>query len=248
MNTKHIYQFSVNRQDEIEEAEISKNEAGEEIKTIKKVKKQTPVVFAIRKPNRKLREDAEMFYAVKMSEGIKSGLLTRALLSKRYINDGGAMSEPERVKMAELYVQFLSGETELQKIQLNLENLSEDVKKEKLKDAAKALGEVRAEIEEINIQQNNLFEHTAESKAENKTVFWWMINLALQEEGKDFNPLFKGDSYEAKLDAYEAIEENEDLFWLEVLKKFTWYTSAWYHGGISTKEDFDRFSDTINAA
>lgn len=249
MSNKYIYQFSVNRQDEVEEIELSKNEAGEEIKTIKMVKKQVPVVFAIRKPTRKLREDAEMFYAVRMSEGIKAGLLTRALLAKRYVNDGGSMSEPERVKMAELYIEFLNKESEIQKLQLNLENLSEDKKQEKLKAVARDLASIRAQIEEINVQQNNLFEHTAESKAENKTVFWWMVNLAYKEESKDvFKPLLDGESHEDKLDSYEAFEDKEDLFWNEVLKKFGWYVSAWYHGGITTKEEFDKLSETINAS
>lgn len=249
MSNKYIYQFSVNRQDEVEEAEISKNEAGEEIKTIKKVKKQTPVIFAIKKPTRKLREEAEMFYAVKMSEGIKAGLLTRALLAKRYVNDGGSMSESERVKVAELYIEFLNKENEIQKLQLNLENLAEDQKQERLKEVAKDLADIRAQIEEVNIQQNSLFEHTAESKAENKTVFWWMVNLAFQEDTKDsFKALFAGDTHEEKLDSYEQLEEKDDLFWTEVLKKFSWYTSAWYHGGITTKEEFDKLSERINAA
>lgn len=249
MSNKYLYQFSVNRQDEVEECEVSKNEAGEEIKTIKKVKKQTPVVFAIKRPNRKLREDAEMFYAVKMSDGIKAGLLTRALLAKRYANDGGSMSEPERVKMAELYIEFLNKETDIQKIQLNLENLTEDQKQEKLKIVAADLASVRGQIEEINVQQNSLFEHTAESKAENKTVFWWLVNLAYQEEGRDiFKPVFYGESHEDKLDSYEKFEEKEDLFWNEVIKKFSWYVSAWYHGGITAKEDFDKISETIDTS
>ena len=34
-------------------------------------------------------DEGELFYGVTLSQGIKSGLLTKAQLAKRYDNDGG---------------------------------------------------------------------------------------------------------------------------------------------------------------
>ena len=103
---KWLYEFAVNDQKEIEQIETSQDDQGNEIKTTKKVKKIVPVKFKILKPTRKMFDDAELFYGVKLSEGIKAGLLTKALLAKRYQNDGGAMSEPEKEKYSKLYIEL----------------------------------------------------------------------------------------------------------------------------------------------
>jgi hypothetical protein len=95
---KWLHEFAVNDEKETEQIESSIDAQGNEVKTTKKVKKIVPVKFKIQKPTRKLFDEAELFYGIKLSEGIKAGLLTKALLAKRYQNDCGAMSEPEKEK------------------------------------------------------------------------------------------------------------------------------------------------------
>lgn len=247
MEDKYLYKFTVNRQSEVDETVTSKNEAGEEVKTITKVKKEVPVSFAIRKPNRKLREAAEMYYAVKMSEGVKAGLLTRPLLAKRYVNDGGAMSDPDKARFADAYVTLLNKENDIQKTQLNLENLPEDQKQAKLLEIAKEISELRSILQDINFQQSTLFEHTAEAKAETKTVFWWILHLAYMANEKDeFKPIFGDGDFESRMIKYEELEEKEELFWDEVFKKFGWYVSAWVNGAILSKDDFERVTQAMN--
>lgn len=244
---KFLYKFTVNKTTEVDEVTTSKDEAGAEVKTIKKVKKETPVSFGIRKPNRKLREGAEMFYAVKMSEGVKAGLLTRPLLAKRYVNDGGSMSDPEKARFAEAYVNLLAKEDEIQKIQLNLENLSEEDKKAKLVTVVTEMQSLKNILQDINLQQSSLFEHTAEAKAETKTIFWWVLHLAYEGDEKgDFKPIFGDGDYESRVLKYEEIEEKEDLFWDEVFKKFGWYVAAWVNGAILSKDDFERVTKVMS--
>ena len=107
MKNKWLYDFNVYDEFEDTVEEKKKDENGEEITISRKVPKKRAVVFSIKKPDRRLFEGAELFYAVKLSEGIKAGLLTRPLLAKRYKNDGGAMSEPEKKRYAELYYDML---------------------------------------------------------------------------------------------------------------------------------------------
>ena len=83
---KIIYDFTIPREEEVEETVTSKNDKGEEVKTTKKTKKSVDKTFVLKKPGRKLYDEAELFYGVKLSEGIKAGLLTRALLAKRFNN------------------------------------------------------------------------------------------------------------------------------------------------------------------
>ena len=101
---KKLFEFTVPKEVEIEENETSKNEKGEEIKITKKNKTKEQVKVFIRKPTRALFDEAELFYGVRLSEGIKAGLLTRALLAKRFTNDGGVLSEEEKNVYATLYV------------------------------------------------------------------------------------------------------------------------------------------------
>ena len=71
----------------IEEEITTKNDKGETVTTEREVVTRKAFQFAIRMPNRKGYDDADLFYSVKLSEGIKAGLLTRPLLEKRYEND-----------------------------------------------------------------------------------------------------------------------------------------------------------------
>ena len=103
---KFLYEFTVNKEEEVEKSEISKNEKNEEIRIVKKEIIKNPISVRIIKPDRKLFDDAELFYGVQLSVGIKSGLLTRSLLAKRYQNDGGALSDPEKEQYANLYKSF----------------------------------------------------------------------------------------------------------------------------------------------
>ena len=93
---KRLFEFVVPKEELVKETETSKNDKGEEITTTKEVKKEVDKQYFLRKPTRKLFDQAELFYGVQLSEGIKAGLLTRALLQKRFSNDGGTLGEKER--------------------------------------------------------------------------------------------------------------------------------------------------------
>ena len=117
---KIMFEFTIDKEEEeVEEIETSQNEKGEEVKITKKVKKNVPVNLAIRKPTRGLFDEAELFYGVKLSEGIKAGLLTRALLAKRFSNDGGIFSETDKEEYTKLYVSLFDLQHRFQKVSLS---------------------------------------------------------------------------------------------------------------------------------
>lgn len=240
-----MYSFTVNQTVEKPVETKSKNAAGEEVVTVVKVKEQKPVKFAILKPNRKLREQAELFQNVKIFEYLNAGLLSKALLAKRYLNDGGTMSEPEKQRYSILYLEMMSKEDELEKCRLNLENLTEDQKKEKLLKISGELIGTRNELQDISLAQSALFNNTAEALAEKKTAMWWVVNLAVQENEKapgKFEPVFGDGDFDARILKSDEMEEKEDLFTNEVLKKFSWYVGMWFNGQINSKEDFDEIT------
>ena len=95
---KRIYEFTVNKEEAVKEESVEKKKDGTEVTTSKDVKKDVPYKFFLRRPTRAMTDDAELYYGVRLAEGIKAGLLTRALLEKRFENDGGTRSDDENAQ------------------------------------------------------------------------------------------------------------------------------------------------------
>lgn len=246
---KTMYEFQINEEKEIEKIEETKNENGEEIKITKKVKTTVPIKLAIKKPNRGLFDEAELFFGVRLSEGIKAGLLTRALLAKRFSNDGGVFSELDKEEYTKLYVRLFELQNEFQRISLKEEKDRNENEKAEYKKAVKEIAETREKLQDYEFAQASLFEQTAENRARNKTIMWWVLQLSqvLDENGK-FKDLFVGSSYEDKLEAYDNIEEkSEDSWERRALSKFVYLISFWYTGRASSQEEFEKLMNIIQS-
>ena len=234
---KKLYTFQQIKKEKVKEKETTENENGEKVTVEKEVDKKVARDFFIRRPNRKLYDDAELYYAVKLSEGIKAGLLTKALLEKRYENDGGSLSDPEIERYGTLYSEFYENQREL----IDLEDKSEKSEndKKRLDDLKDILSSTRTALTAFEMSQQNLFDQTAEVRARNKTILWWVLNLsyAVAEDGKEY-PFFTDGSSEEKLEYYDQLTEEEDEFIEEVIKKFTYLISFWYVSKVDNEEDF----------
>jgi len=103
---KKLFDFRIKRTTTETKKESSKNDKGETVTVEKDVETVVSQKVVLRKPNRSLYDEAELFYGVRLSEGIKAGLLTRALLAKRFSNDGGILSEDDKNKYADLYLKL----------------------------------------------------------------------------------------------------------------------------------------------
>lgn len=246
---KSVHKFKVNKEKEVEVSETKTGENGEEITTKKKETQQVPIEFCIKKPTRKTYDEAELFYGVKLSEGIKAGLLTKTQLAKRYDNDGGPFSNDQKQEYSVLLLNLFEKENEVQKFQLNLEGIDEEEKKQKLTTGLIELTKLREQMREFEVFHSSIFDQTAEGRAKNQTVIWWVLFSAHWKEDQDgeFKPVFEGSSFDTKLDSYDIIEEQEDLFWSEVIRKFSYFVGFWYSGKASSEDDFkevERFYNT----
>ena len=72
--------------------------------------------FALLKPNRRLREDGELFYAAETSRFAKAGVLPKAAWGTILSNGGGSISEQEREQYGNLLLKFRDLSFELQTI------------------------------------------------------------------------------------------------------------------------------------
>ncbi|MAH47461.1 hypothetical protein CMI37_16675 [Candidatus Pacearchaeota archaeon] len=237
---KWLFDFTINREVEKERTTSSKNKEGKEVQTTEKYDETVPVKFFLKKPNRKLYDEAELFYGVKMSEGIKAGLLTRNLLAKRYEDDGGAFSETEKERYGQLYMDLYNKENEYQKLQLNLDNKSQDLKAGIEQDLLLEISDIRRELTDIENSQSNIFDQTAENRAKNQTIMWWVLSLAhwQEYEHNEANPFFGAGTYDEKLDQYDLFEDSDEEFHVEAIRKLAYFVSFWYMGRATSEEEF----------
>lgn len=238
---KKIYEFVITKEEEKIEIEETKNETGDTVKTEKKVKVNVPYKFFIRKPNRQLKDEADLFYSVVLSDCIKQGLLTSNQLYKRFLNDGGILSEPEKKNLKETMEKVGKLQMEFEKLSIKVDKNKED--EEKLINIISEINEIRTDLQRFEFQQSALFDSTAESKARNKTIFWYVLHLIYKEKDNKFIPVFGEGSFEEKVKIYDELEESEEDFNLKLIKKAFLLISFWYTGRINSDDDFKRVDE-----
>ena len=240
MSIKRLYEFTVNKLEEVEEKQTTKNEKGEEVTTSVKTKKPVPYKLFVRKPNRSLVDESQLFYSAWFGKLVQDyGLLTAPLLDKRFLNDGGVLSKDEsasydalKERQAELIVDYRA-----------LLNKKEDERTleetEKMKELMDSFFTVSSELNKVENFQRDLYENTAEYKARQKTISWWVLQLSYQDKDNKEIPLFEGKNFDEKIAKYDDLAEQEDEFWNEVLSKFTALITMWATGSANSKEEFD---------
>jgi len=212
---------------------------GKEIEVL--VQKETNVVhsYGIKKPSRSLRDESELFFSVTRAGYIRKGMLTITETRKRLLNDGGALSESEKDRLKKAWENYLKDLKEYREITLIDTDKRTEQHKTRILELEKSSKANEETIKEFEMAEFVLFEDTADARARNKAIFWWVLNLAHEiKDGKPV-PVFGEGDYEEKMKKYEEFEENEDKFSLEVTTKFNQLLSMWYAGKASTKEDFD---------
>ena len=241
---KRLHSFTITKDVEVLKKEESENDKGEKVITEKTVTENKDQYFFIRKPTRALYDEAELFYAVKMSEGIKAGLLTKALLAKRYENDGGPLSETEVERYGSLYVDFYQRQSEYFEIMDKDEDKRTEVEKEKILELEEVLKGTRQILTQFELEQQSLYEQTAEVRARNKTILWWILNLAYSEDDKGTQTsVFGGGTYDERLTTYDDLAERDDNFWEKVIQRFTYFVSFWFVGRVNNEEEFKQLLD-----
>jgi hypothetical protein len=246
---KTMFEFDIYQEKEIEKVDVSTNEKGEEVKVTSKVKTTIPVKLAIKKPTRSLFDEAELFYGVRLSEGIKAGLLTRALLAKRFNNDGGVLSDEEQKEYNDLYLQFFNLQTEFQRLSIKEEAIRTEEEKKEIQNVIEKMNLSRERLQRYEMAQANLFEQTAENRARNKTIMWWVLQLSLiQGDDKKFKELFQDGTYEDKLKRYDEIEESESGVEKIAIQKLLYLISFWYIGRAASQEEFEKLLNNLQSS
>ena len=252
---KQIYSFTVDDTREVKEKSVEKrkNEEGveEEIEVSKTVKKAVPFEFILKDPSRRELEEADMEFSIEMSRCIKKGVLTKAMLAKKYSDTGGLLSEGDANRLVDLYAQLAELEANYTKRTIknrDSKKLSAKVKEE-LDNLTAQLAITRRDIVELESSYQTVFNHTADVKAQNRIILWYIVNLTyFKEKNKDEEPkeFFDGDSFESKVDRFYAYETDANPLFQAAYGKLTALFSYWYFSTDIQKEHFDKIIDDID--
>lgn len=197
--------------------------------------------FGFLKPNRRLKEDGEVFFAAEVSRYAKAGVLPKAAWGTILSNSGGIISDEERERYGQLLLEFQELSSSIQKIlSVDEKDQTEEILKE-LKEKTDRINDIRSDIQSFESSQISIFENTAEAKARNKTILWWVLNLVckINEDGS-YSNVCTGKTFNDKLEQYDLIEDAEtnDNYLENVLKRSAYLITLWFLGRIDSKNDF----------
>ena len=240
MSTKWMYEYTVPKTETIEKVVETTDSDGKKKETTREEVKKFEVGFAIKKPTRRVYDDANLYYAVKISEGVKAGMMTRALLEKRYENDGGELSETEADEIATLTYRLYQCQGDLEKVTLNLDKIPEEDKNKKAESIIEEITKIRTELIRFENLRNSFYEQTAEARAQRLASIWWVVQLSYFRENKDsvYGSVFDGDTYEQKLAHFDQLDEGDDEFWSANTARLAYLISSWNSGQAAETKDF----------
>ena len=251
MDKKVIYQFEIKKEEQVEE-ESTRNKKNkdtgetEKVTTSKIVTKEIPYKIKIYEPSRRQVEDADMEFSIEMSKCIKKGILTKAMLAKKYSDSGGLLTEDDSRDLIRLYKELAELQNDLGR--LMSKKKKSDTEKEKEGDLTEKFAKTRKRIVELETSYQNVFNHTADTKAQNKTVMWYMLNLShVEKPGGLEEPLFPGDTPDSKEEAYYEKDESGDEIYELAREKLMTFVSFWYFSQNASNEDFTKLEEDIDS-
>ena len=246
MEFKELYTFTVDDAREVEKPHTRKNKkTGEETTVTKKVKETVPIQIRLKRPSRRELEDAELEYSVEMSRCVKRGILTKAMLYKKYSDTGGVWSEDDAKDYGKLYKEIFDIQNEYARLE-TVDKKTEKQKK-KIEDLKEQLASARRKIVDAESAMQSLFDHTADVKAQNRLLLWYTLMLThiQKDEGADPVPYFNGLDFDEKIEDYYLKEDVSDDFYLAVVKKVTTILAFWFFNQASTPDEFNSLIERV---
>lgn len=218
MKDKWLHTFELEKIQKVKETSTDTGSSGEEIQITKEVEKKVPHKFYILNPTRKIQDEAAIFYSIKVSEGIKLGLITKAFLLKKFQKEGILASDAEKTEHASNYSRAVFIEVELEKIKQNAD-LSDSEKALKSANLTEEYKNLRSKIYDYEFVQNSLFDNTAEKRSSDLLSLWYVLNLLYSGQDGSDGCLFGDGSFDQKLDRLHQIDDSGDEFLTKVTEK-----------------------------
>ena len=239
-------EWTLNHKQMVDETEITKDDKGAEIKTIKKVEKDVPVKCFLARPTRSQKDASATYFAVQVSQLSEAGVSTKHLIRKRILNAGGALSQPEVDEATKLYDDWYFKTTAYTK----LNNIEEKVKtqedKDKLVALTKELFEIQQQVQTFEQSQAALFDVSCESISKSRLTLWNLVMLSyIENDDKKQVPFFGAGTLDERLDKLDDIDNGEDEFQRKLKDEYLLYTSVYVEGMAKTPAEFKAVRERI---
>jgi hypothetical protein len=238
---KELFSYIVKVNKEVEKTE-TKEENGQKITVTQKIKEEVPVRVIIKQPSRKNLEDAELQFSVELSNCIKKGILTKGMLTKKYSDTGGMLSEEDAKELVTLYNKITQYQNELL-----LLTSKTDYDKQIEAEIVNRITTTRMRMVQVESLYRTLFDNTADNIAQNNVIRWFCLHMAHTQVMPDGNiePMFKGNSTEQKLESLHQMDENEDEIYTKAYRKLATFMSFWFFSKNAKHEDFQKLENDI---
>lgn len=246
-----LYSFSQTEYKEEEVPVIEKQEDGSEKKVLQLKKTPIEKTFVFKIPNRREMEDLEMFYSVKVNHFVKMGLMTKDMIMKQYLDNGGELSDQEQKDFFEKSKDLFDAQNEYYMVSSKADKTElEESREKELLEKIYILRRELATFEEI---KNNIFEHTADTKARNKTLLYCVLFFTYiegEKDGeKDYTQFFKGKEYSDKESKFyeleeEAVEKDDEQF-SEIFDTMSLVSLFYFMHNITDKEQMNEAIKTL---
>ena len=253
---KELYTFSFDIEEEVvkqvEKKVRRKNKETKKMETLTETKEEivnekVPVKIVLKKPSRTQLEDGDMFYSIWLNKFIKMGLLTRAMIAKQHVDLGGQLSEDEKRRYSDLVQKNYNKEQEIQRIRAaTIEVEPTETQLKKTNRLVNELALVKRELTDFELLQSTVFDHTADTKARNKTLIWYILNLSFFSKGdEDLEEMFGGVDFDEKYESYKEKEDEEDEIYFNSIDRISSLVTLWYMSGVDTSAQLDDLLDEI---
>lgn len=241
---KKLVDFTLFKDEIVDEEETTTNDKGETVKITKKVNKRVPHKFFVAKPTRSLSDQANLYNSVMVSDGLRKGLMSVYSMDRKY-REEGVFTDDDNKKYKELYDVLFKCTEELQKLAITPEDKRTKKQKEKWAELTAKITETRLQLKDFENIKSNLYTHSAEYRARNLTLTWWVLHLSYKEEDGKEVEFFPGKTLEDRLDYYDDLVEKNDSFINEAIERFMYTISFWFLNGADKAEDFQELDKLI---
>ncbi len=205
---KELYTFNVSREIE-KEVPCVRKKGGKDIESTKKVKENINHRIVVEKPSVSQIENAEFFYGQKFNEYINAGFLTRAMLSKKMGDLGGMASKTANERLERLLLENVEAARAIE-FYGGSEKLTAE-QEEKLQESKETFVSTKKEIHDYEMSIRDQFSQTADAKAEQKLIEWFVFNFSYFEDSvddkKELFPLFEGETFNEKREYFLNLSE-----------------------------------------
>ena len=253
--SKTLFSFNVYKTCEVQESktEMVKNEAGVETARnyTEMVKKEVPIEIIINSATRRQKQDADMAFSVEMSKWIKAGVLTKAMLLNKYSDTGGLISDKEAATMVTIAEEIRDIQAKSITHNLVPESERNEEHKKKADELTAKLVAARRQLIDRETSYITLFNHTADVKAQNHAILWYILHLTHikdnSEKNPEIKPFFPGKTMIDKEQVLYTLEEENDPIYEKAFSKIMSIVSYWFFTSNTDQEEFKKIVEEIDA-